>query len=160
MLRYNQYSFILLSDSMIQLVQSNAEKVDEIHKIKLLTDDIIRQMYMTLKLSKWGADVGGQGQWKSGQLSVSSLSGRTDRHRTAFFTKFRTESLQNPDRQTPDRKSRQNLDSRQTLDTIFRKTGQKRDKDRTRTVLSADVWWGVIQDFRNVLYLNKDTTWR
>ena len=45
MLRYNQYSFILLSDSVIQLVQSNAEKVDEMHKIKLLTDDIIRQMY-------------------------------------------------------------------------------------------------------------------
>ena len=30
---------------MIQLVQTNAEKVDEMHKIKLLTDDIIRQMY-------------------------------------------------------------------------------------------------------------------
>ena len=33
---------------MIQLVQTNAEKVDEMHKIKLLTDDIIRKMFMTL----------------------------------------------------------------------------------------------------------------
>ena len=70
---------------------------------------------------------------------------RTDRHRTWFFTKFQTESGQ-----TPDRKSGQNPDSRQTPDTIFRKIQTKRDKDRTLTVLSVDVSWGVFHNFTNV----------
>ena len=64
------------------------------------------------------ADVGGQGQWNSGQLCLVLV--------------------RNPDGgQTPDRKSRQSLDRRLTR--FSRKSGQRRDKDRT--VLSADVWF-------------------
>ena len=65
--------------------------------------------------------------------SVSSLSDRTDSQRTALF-------FLNPD--GGQNSSRQNdigqiirTDSRQQTD-----TGHKRDKDRTRTVLSADVF--------------------
>ena len=70
---------------------------------------------------------------------------RTDRQRTAFFENSgknpdseQNRDRQNPDRKTLNRKSGQNPDSRP--DTIFWKSGQKRDNYRTRKVLSADVW--------------------
>ena len=71
-------------------------------------------------------------------------SGRTDRQLNAFFRKFWTESGQNrdrqkPDRKTPDRKSGQNSVCRQTPDTLSRKIRSKLDKNRTRTVLYANV---------------------
>ena len=71
-----------------------------------------------------------------------SLTGRTDRQRAAFFLKIRTESGQLTDpRQTESGQT----DTGQKIRTADRhptrfsgKSGQKRDKDRTRTVLSAD----------------------
>ena len=68
---------------------------------------------------------------ESSDSSFSSLSGRTDRIRTAD----RIETEQNPDRHRTDIGDTR---TRQTSDTIFRESGQKREKDRT--LLSADVW--------------------
>ena len=102
-------------------------------------------------------DVGGQGQWKSGQLCLvlfrvfflkagqhRDRKVQTNRHRTAFCTKLpdrigqRTESRQT-ESGYKDNGQESQAESRQQTDTRHDFPGQKRDKDRTRTVLSADV---------------------
>ena len=76
---------------------------------------------------------------ESPDSSVSYLSGRTDKHRTAFLTKFRTESGQLTE-------SRQRTDTGQICQEnsdrghdFSGNYGQKQDKNGRRTVLSADV---------------------
>ena len=82
---------------------------------------------------------------ESGQRTGSRRKIRTDRHRVVFFPKIRIESGQLTEpRQTESGQS----DTRQKIRTadrhrtrFSRKSGRKRDKLRTRTVLSADVWF-------------------
>ena len=80
---------------------------------------------------------------ESPNSSVLSLSGRTDRQRTAFFRKFgtvsgqRTESRQTESGQIDTGQKSRTTDRHRTL--FSGKSGQKRDKGRTRKVLSADV---------------------
>ena len=69
---------------------------------------------------------------KSPDISVSSLSGRTDKISVCWKkSRQNPNSVRNRDRHNPDR---------QLLERIDGKSGEKRDRDRTRTVLSADVW--------------------
>ena len=76
---------------------------------------------------------------------------RTDGHRTAFFSKnpdrIRTADRIESDRFRTDRHLTENPDLIRTADghwTEFSgKSGQKRDTDRTRTVLSADVCFAL-----------------
>ena len=81
---------------------------------------------------------------ESPDSSVSSLSHRTDR---TFFRKIpdgnRTTERVQTDNTPMDRHRKGNLDRIQSGNShrteFFGKAGQKRDKDRTRAVLSADV---------------------
>ena len=119
------------------------------------------------------SDVGGQGHRKSGQLCLVLV--RPDRQTTdSVFSKIpdriRTADRIEIDRIRTDRHRTENPDRIRTADrhrTRFSgKSGQKRDKDRTRTELSADVWFkysrrncdpnsrsqGFIRNYFHILY--------
>ena len=100
----------------------------------------LRAHFIIYRKCPFMADVGGQGQRKSGQLCLVLV--RPDRQTTdRFFLKIRTKSRQrtesrqkNPDRKTSDRKSGQNPDTRQTPDRIFRKIRTKTRQDTDSAV--------------------------
>ena len=110
----------------------------------LLHHDMRKSNFVLKSTSK--SDVGGQGQRKSGQLCL--VLARPDRQTAdRVFSrnpdKIRTADRIETDRVRTDRHLTENPDRIQTADghrTEFSgKSGQKRDTDRTRTVLSADV---------------------
>ena len=78
--------------------------------------------------------------------TVPFLSGRTDWQRTVFFIKFgkNPDSGQNREGKNPDRFRR--ADRHRTR--LSGKLKQKQDKDRTRSVLSADVWTTLNRQYK------------
>ena len=76
--------------------------------------------------------------------SVPFLSGRTDRQWTVFFLIRNPDSGQNREGKNPDRFRR--ADRHRTR--LSGKIEQKRDKDRTRSVLSADVWTTLNRQYK------------
>ena len=110
---------------MIQLVQSNAEKVDEMHKIKLLTDDIIRQMYNQTRIVKVRTALCLVLVRPNRQISDSIFYKIPDR----ILTADRIET----DRIRTDRHQTENPDRIWTADRHWTRFSRKLDKNETRT---------------------------
>ena len=116
---------------MIQLVQSNAEKVDEMHKIKLLTDDIIRQMYNQTRTVKVRTALCLVLVRPNRQTSDSIFYKIPERILTAdsILTADRIET----ERIRTDRHQTENPDRIWTADRHWTRFSEKLDKNETRT---------------------------